>query len=47
MQTMFQTLHAFMLHTKSITYLLVGGLLIGFLLFWFFLTGRDDEDPQA
>lgn len=47
MQTMFYTLHEFMLHTKSITYLLVGGLLIGFLLFWFFLTGRDDEDHQV
>ncbi|MFH2045307.1 MAG: sulfate respiration complex protein HmcD [Pseudomonadota bacterium] len=43
MHTIFHTLHDFLLHSKSITYILVGGILIGLMLFWFFLTGRDEK----
>jgi hypothetical protein len=43
METIFYTLHDFMLHSKSITYVLIGGILIGLMLFWFFLTGRDEK----
>lgn len=37
------TLHEFMLHTKNITYLLMGGTLVGFVCYWLFLTGRDKK----
>ncbi|ACV68165.1 sulfate respiration complex protein HmcD [Desulfohalobium retbaense] len=43
METMFHTLHQFMLSTKSVVYLLMGGTLVGLLGFWFFLTGRDED----
>lgn len=43
METIFYTLHDFMLHTKTITYLVMGGILIGLLLFWRFLTERDEK----
>jgi hypothetical protein len=38
----FFTLHDFMLHTESITYLLVTATLVGMTLFWLFLTGGKD-----
>jgi hypothetical protein len=37
------TLHDFMLHAESITYLLIVAALIGITGFWFFLTGRDQD----
>ena len=43
MDARFYTLHDFLLHSKSITYILMGAILIGLLLFWFFLSGRDDK----
>jgi len=43
MDTLFYTLHDFLLHTKNITYLLLAGILIAFPLFWRFLTGRDEK----
>ncbi|MBW2593072.1 MAG: hypothetical protein JRE58_08770 [Deltaproteobacteria bacterium] len=43
MDTIFYTLHDFMLHTKNIVYLLMGGILIALPLFWRFLTGRDEK----
>ncbi len=43
MNTVFYTLHDYMLHTESITYILLAGILIGLLLFWRFLTGRDSK----
>jgi hypothetical protein len=36
-------MHDFLLHSKSITYILVGGILVGMLLFWMFLSGRDEK----
>lgn len=43
MDPMFYTLHEFMLSTKSVIYLLMGGTLVGLLGFWLFLNGRDSE----
>lgn len=40
----FHTLHDFLLHSESVVYIIMGGSLVVFLLFWFFLTGRDHED---
>ncbi len=40
---MFHSLHAFMLETKSVTYVLMGLGLIILGLFWKFLSGRDKE----
>ncbi|GBC62322.1 hypothetical protein DENIS_3291 [Desulfonema ishimotonii] len=37
------TLQDFMLHTKSITYILMGVGLIALTTFWCFLTDRDDD----
>ena len=43
MDLQFYTLHEFLLHSKSITYMLVGAILVGLLLFWLFLSGRDEK----
>ncbi|WP_457553484.1 sulfate respiration complex protein HmcD [Desulfobacula sp.] len=37
------TLQEFMTHTKAITYLIIGGILIFMPLFWKFLTGREND----
>lgn len=37
------TLHEFMLHTKSWTYVLMGLTLVCYLGYWLFLTGRDEK----
>ena len=37
------TLQDFMTHTKGITYLIMGGILIFMPLFWKFLTDREDD----
>jgi drug/metabolite transporter superfamily protein YnfA len=37
----FNTLHDFMVHSKGIVYVLMGGILIAAVLFWKFLTGRE------
>jgi hypothetical protein len=39
-----QTLQDFMLHTESITYIIIVAALIGITLFYRFLTDRDDDD---
>jgi hypothetical protein len=44
MNTFFFTLHDFMVHTKGVTYLIMGGILVALPLFWWFLTERDDEN---
>ncbi len=41
---MFNTLQDLMLHNKSITYVLMGVVLICFIGFWRFLT--DKEEPK-
>jgi len=43
MDALFYTLHDFLLHSKSITYMLMGVILVGLLLFWLFLSGRDEK----
>ena len=43
MQDIFYTLHDFMLHTKSVTYVIIVASLCGFALFWRFLTDRDKD----
>jgi hypothetical protein len=43
MGALFYTLHDFLLHSKSITYMLMGAILVGLLLFWLFLSGRDEK----
>ncbi|MFH2093744.1 MAG: sulfate respiration complex protein HmcD [Pseudomonadota bacterium] len=37
------TLQEFMTHTKNITYLIMGGILVFMPIFWSFLTDRDDD----
>ncbi len=43
METIFYSLHDFMLHTKTITYMLMGLGVVGLLGYWLFLTGRDES----
>ena len=39
----FYSLHAFMLETKTVTYVLMGLGIIALACFWLFLSGRDDD----
>ena len=41
---MFHTLFDFLTHTEGMTYILIGVLLAGFVLFWRFLTEREREE---
>lgn len=43
MEQVFYSLHDFMLHTKTATYILMGLGLLGLLGYWLFLTGRDES----
>jgi len=43
MEPTLYTLQDFMTHSKSITYLVMAGILIALPLFWCFLTGRDEK----
>lgn len=43
MESMIYTLHDFMLHTKTITYVLMGVALVSFVGYWAFLTGREEK----
>ena len=36
----FNSLHEFFMHTKTMTYLLMGGILVGAVLWWQFLMGE-------
>lgn len=38
------TLHEYMLHTESITYIIIVGALVSITLFYRFLTDRDDDE---
>ncbi|WP_035276246.1 sulfate respiration complex protein HmcD [Desulforegula conservatrix] len=40
---MIYTLQEYMARTEGITYLLIPLFLVGFVLFWRFLNGREDE----
>lgn len=41
---MYYTLHDFMLHSKGVTYILMGAVLVGMVIVWRFLLDRSDED---
>ncbi len=41
---MYYTLHDFMLHSKGVTYILMGAVLVGMVIVWTFLFDRSDED---
>ncbi len=43
MDGIYYTLQDFMLHTKSVTYIVMAAALCGFVMFWNFLTGRDKD----
>ena len=43
MEKIIFTLHDYMLHTESITYLLMAVSLFAILGFWFYLTEKDEE----
>lgn len=44
MNETFYTLHTFLLHAESVTYILMLASLLGIVGFWFFLTARDDDE---
>ncbi|MGB9441723.1 MAG: hypothetical protein WCB15_27540 [Desulfobacterales bacterium] len=44
MEGTIHTLQDYMLHTESITYILIVGALIGITYFYRFLTERDDDE---
>jgi hypothetical protein len=46
METIFYTYQEFYTHTKGVAYLLMFAALIGFIFFWRFLTGKDDEKKE-
>ena len=43
MEHAFYTLQNFMLHTKTVAYLLMAAALVGLPLFWRFLSARDEK----
>ncbi|MGO9621031.1 MAG: sulfate respiration complex protein HmcD [Desulfobaccales bacterium] len=43
MEHQFYTLFDFLVYTKFAAYILMGLTLLGFLGFWLFLTGRDED----
>ncbi len=43
MKETIMTLQEFMLHTESVTYIIMGLSLVGVLGFWFFLTETDED----
>jgi len=44
MENPIYTLHDFMMHTDSITYVIIVAALIGITFFYRFLTERDDDE---
>ncbi len=42
MENTFYTLQDFMLHTETVTYIILAAALVGILGFWLFLTEYDD-----
>lgn len=45
MDTIFYTLQDFMTHSKAITYIIMGAILILMPLLWRFLTDGDEKKP--
>lgn len=46
MEHSFYTLIDYMLHTKTLVYILMGGTLVALGLFWLLLTGRDEDKKK-
>ncbi len=46
MESTIHTLQDYMLHTESITYILIVAALIGITFFFRFLTDRDDDEEE-
>ena len=44
METTIHTLQEYMLHTESVTYIIIVAALIGITFFYRFLTDRDDDE---
>ena len=44
METTIHTLQEYMLHTETITYIIIVAALVGFTFFFRFLTERDDDE---
>jgi hypothetical protein len=44
METTIHTLQEYMLHTETITYIIIVAALIGITFFYRFLTERDDDE---
>ena len=44
METTINTLQEYMLHTETITYIIIVAALIGMTFFYRFLTDRDDDE---
>jgi hypothetical protein len=44
MEGTIHTLHEYMFHTESITYILIIGALLAITFFWLFLNQRDDDE---
>lgn len=44
MHATFNSLHDLMVHTKGVTYALMGLVLIGMVGFWLFLSGREQDE---
>jgi hypothetical protein len=46
MEGTIHTLQEYMLHTESITYILIVCALLGFTFFYLFLSQRDDDEEE-
>jgi hypothetical protein len=46
METTINTLQEYMLHTESVTYVIIVAALIGITFFYRFLTERDDDNEE-
>jgi hypothetical protein len=46
MHSIIYTLQDFMVHTKNVTYVLMGVALIAFVVFWGYLTDRDTDNSD-
>ena len=46
MEPVYFTYQEFYTHTKGVVYVLMIAALIGFVFFWRFLTGKDDDKKE-
>jgi hypothetical protein len=47
MEPVYYTYQDFYTHTKGVVYILMIAAPIGFVFFWRFLTGKDDENKET